>query len=90
MKVSIKSRYGDPRYFETTNVDSIILYSAPDNSFFRAAYDKEYNYAYIDHDGGPCLSVGDKLRDYHKDLPDKVIVKIDNGKEDHEFILIVE
>lgn len=59
------------------------------NPVFRLGFDEDpYTLSYIDPSGGPFISVGSSLREYHPKLPDKKITAITRDKEISGIIII--
>lgn len=78
MKTPIKGHYGtltshiselDPNHYG-------LEFEVP---YYRVGGDVD-KLMYVDPSGGPFMHVGDPLNKFHKDLPDRKIVKILNGE----------
>ena len=81
MEREIKSRYGDIHKIveHEDHYEFIIAENCRDMVRFGFR-DTPENIQFVDPAGGPFISVGSKLSSYHKDLPNKSIVRIDSGE----------
>lgn len=75
--ITVKSRYGDPRYFTYHEKDNYTFVSF---ECLMCRYGliegKDDEYLMIDPDGGPYIGVGTDLNFISPDLPKKTVTKI--------------
>lgn len=63
------------------------LVSFTDPVYRLGFHEDPYTLSYIDPSGGPFISVGSSLREFHPELPDKPIAAITRDKETNLIII---
>ena len=87
MEYEIKSRYGDTHKIikHEDHYEFVIAEKCKD--WVRYGYRTNPKHIeFVDPSGGPFISVGSKLSSYHKDLPNKSIVRIDSDSNIKLFV----
>lgn len=82
----VKNRYGNDRVIE--KISSTKLRVTGESLFIRGSEDKEGNQTMFDFEGGPCLTVGGKIKYLGSDWKIHKIIPESTGKENLSTVIL--